>query len=280
MHLITLVLAVLLSTFAFGQGKPKLTDFKKNVYSQWGEDGMIEKIFEIIGKTNKIAIEFGAYDGLSLSNTANLWTKDPSWTAVLIEPNSNYYNNMLKNVAKYSCITIEEAIGTGKDSLESVLSKYDLHFPVVDILSIDVDGNDYQIFEAIENLRARLIIIEYNPSIPAHLDVYSNYHNSLGCSVAALKRLATQKGYSLVGLTDTNCFFVQSEDFPKFAELETDLEHIRIDRWVKYLISDYKAHYQIIGTDNCADPWGWTDIESTETFHGNITKIPAHIKRK
>ena len=85
---------------------PKLTDFKENIYSQWGEDGIIRKIFEIIGTTTKLSIEFGAADGFWLSNTANLWSNDPTWSGVLIERSSSSFNQLKKNTAPYPCITL------------------------------------------------------------------------------------------------------------------------------------------------------------------------------
>ena len=60
-----------------------LAQHGQNVFSQFGEDGIIARIFEIIGLQSKACIEFGAWDGFHMSNTANLWTK--GWKGVLIE---------------------------------------------------------------------------------------------------------------------------------------------------------------------------------------------------
>src|SRR5581483_10712642 len=78
--------------------KPKLSDFKLNVFSQWGEDGIIQKIFNIIGVKSKICVEFGAADGFYFSNTANLWSKDPSWKAVLIECDPKFFSQLVTKV--------------------------------------------------------------------------------------------------------------------------------------------------------------------------------------
>ena len=61
----------------------RLSEHASNTYSQFGEDGIIEKIFQIIGVNSKVCIEFGAWDGFYLSNTANLWTN--GWKGILIE---------------------------------------------------------------------------------------------------------------------------------------------------------------------------------------------------
>jgi hypothetical protein len=173
MHHSIAALLTLIPLFIFAS--PKLADHGYNVYSQFGEDGIIQKIFERIGTTSKVAIEFGASDGFSCSNTANLWVHDPAWTGILIEPQQNLFAQLVQNVAPYHCIAIRQAVGVGAhDSLESLLREKNLTDPI-DLLSIDVDGNDYHIFQSLQQIKPRLIICEYNPSIPAHLDIYSHY---------------------------------------------------------------------------------------------------------
>jgi hypothetical protein len=95
-------------------------------------------------------------------------------------------------------------------------------------------------------LTPRVIICEYNPTMPAHIDVYSELNQNSGCSVAALNRIARSKGYELVALTELNAFFVLQEDFGKFSMFETSLEHIRIDKYLSYLISSYSGEYKCI----------------------------------
>lgn len=279
MRFVFALLALLSTTAIFAADKPRLTDFQKNVYSQWGEDGIIEKIFDIIGVKSKVAIEFGAYDGLTLSNTANLWTKDKNWKGILIESNSQFIREAVKNIKPYNCVLIHDGVGIGKDSLESILSRNQIQTEV-DILSIDIDGNDYHVFQSLEKLRPRVIICEYNPSIPANLDVYPDYMNHLGCSVAALQRVGAEKGYSLVSLTDTNAIFVIDEEFQKFSSFDTDRDHLRIDRWIAFIVSDYDGRYKVIGTNNFANPWSWTGQPSVETFRGNISTISREVIQK
>ncbi|HEY4254724.1 MAG TPA: hypothetical protein VGM34_00060 [Chlamydiales bacterium] len=279
MRLALFFLFLMTSISGWSDGKPKLTDYKKNVFSQWGEDGIIEKIFETIGTTSKTAIEFGAHDGFLFSNTANLWTKDLGWNCILIESDASIFGTLVSNVSRYSCTPLLRTVGIHPhNSLETILKEVNLKMPV-DILSIDVDGDDYYLLQSIQYLKPRLIICEYNPSIPAHLDVYSDYGNHIGCSVAALQRIAAEKGYSLVAITDTNCFFVLNEEFPKFAKFETDREHIRINRWITYVISDYRGQYKLIGADNFAEPWGWAQNPSPEVCHGNITQLPGSVQK-
>lgn len=226
--------------------KKKLADFGYSRYSQYGEDGIIEKIFECVGTTSKICVELGAWDGLHLSNAANLWTQ--SWKGVLIECDSVKFDQLTKNVRGYDCVCIKALVGRrGERSLESILRGHGVGNPI-DLLSIDVDGDDYFIFESLSELRPRVVIVEYNPTIPAHIDLYADPDNFFGCSVGALVRLGAQRGYTLVALTDTNAFFVTDEDFPKLKEFETSLDSIRIDKHLIYLVTSFAGDYVVCGT--------------------------------
>ena len=270
----------LITTTIIGNEKPKLTDFGENVYSQFGEDGIIKKIFQLIGTSSKVAVEFGAADGFWLSNTANLWAKDPAWSAILIEADPSKFNKLVKNTASYSCTAICKAVGTSpKSSLEAILEEVQFDSPI-DLLSIDIDGNDYYIFQSLEKIRPRVIICEYNPSIPAHLDVYPDKENYIGCSVAALQREAAEKDYSLVAITDTNCIFVQNCEISKFSDFDIDRDHMSISHYTSYIICDYSGRYKVIGSSNFREPWGWDGASSTYNCNGDVTVIPKTVRKR
>jgi hypothetical protein len=225
----------------------KLVEYASNTYSQFGEDGIIEKIFEIIDTESKLCVEFGAWDGFHMSNTANLWTK--SWKGVLIEGDRGRFNQLQENVSDYNCICIcAFVLSSGASSLESLLTKAGIT-EQIDLLSIDIDGNDYYIFESLEIIRPRVVICEHNPTIPAEIDLVAEEGNYFGCSVSALNRVAEAKGYKLVAVTDTNSFFVLKEYESLFSEYETRLEKIKIDKHLTYFISSYSGEYVLSNTD-------------------------------
>jgi len=235
--------------------KKKLLDFRYNKYSQFGEDGIIQKIFEVIGTTSKLCIEFGASDGFFCSNTARLW-KEYQWKAILIEPDKKAFRKLQKNIQGYNCIAVNTYVGIHRDdSLDFLINSKLKIKEEIDLLSIDVDGNDYYIFESIKKIRPRLIICEYNTNMPAELDIYteytfcSDYRNNqiMGCSVGALCRLAKEKNYQLVAITDSNCFFVDSAYIDKFQDFELELHKIKIDDYIKYVIFDYIGRPLLIG---------------------------------
>lgn len=231
----------------------KLSDFSNNIYSQFGEDGIIAKIYEIIGYENKTCIEFGAWDGFHLSNTANLWTK--GWQGILIEADKEKYTQLVDNTKEYECICIHAFVGIrGKDSLEAMLSENKINFNAIDLISIDIDSNDYYVFNSINQLRPRVIICEYNPTIPPELDVYPEEGSNIGCSAFALVRIAETKGYRLVAVTDTNCFFVKKELIYLFRDFLIDLKELKIDKYLTYVATSYAGDYVIMSASQL--PYG------------------------
>lgn len=254
-------------------GKPKLADYGYNKYSQFGEDGIIEKIFEIIGTTSKVCIEFGAADGFDCSNSAVLWTTK-GWQGILIETNEHRFKQLINNIQGHNCIAIHTHIDIENNSLESTLQRYNIKEPI-DLLSIDVDGDDYYILKSLHTLKPRVIICEYNPTMPTHLDIYPAYGNHIGCSPAALVRLAQEKGYKLIAITHCNCFFVYESDFDKFNDFETSLEKIKMNQCVKNIITSYDGNYLIVGEQE-GTPWG-INKPYTENMYGNFRVLPMVI---
>ncbi|MDR3559150.1 MAG: hypothetical protein P4L58_01970 [Candidatus Pacebacteria bacterium] len=226
--------------------KPKLRDFAENKYSQFGEDGIIKKVFEIIGTQSKLCIEFGAWDGYHLSNTAQLWTN--GWKAVLIEAEADRTETLKETVKQFDCLALNYFVGFDhkKDSLEYILRKHNVSFDV-DLISIDIDGNDYYVFESLEKLRPRVVICEFNPTIPYYLDVYAKPDNFFGASLASIIRVANTKGYKLVALTDVNAFFVLESLFDAFSAYETSVEKNVITDHYNHIITNYSGEYLIEG---------------------------------
>ena len=184
------------------------------VFSQNQEDGMIAEVFRRIGTTSRRFIEFGVETGLEC-NSAFLLME--GWSGAWIEGSPECAAKARANFAGYpvevenSYITVENA-----DALISRLSGGEL-----DLLSIDIDTNDYWIWEAIKTVKPRLVVIEYNASFPPHVrktvahnpDMYWDGSNFSGASLGALEVLGRSKGYALVGcsLAGANAFFVRDD---------------------------------------------------------------------
>lgn len=246
--------------------KQLLADFGYDKFSQNGEDGIVEKIFTLIGTTSKLCVEFGAWDGYHLSNTANLWTN--GWKAVLIEGDSNRYDLLKSNVSEYDCLCICAYVRRDSpNTLEDILERHGVK-SAIDLLSIDIDGDDYYVLQSLRRLRPRVIICEYNPTIPAAIDLYADHVSHFGASVQALCRVAESLGYVLVAVTDTNCFFVQSQYEAVFASFERRIERIKLERQLVYLVTDFRGDYVIHGRP----PYG-IGIPYRGALNGDVTRV-------
>jgi hypothetical protein len=186
-----------------------LNAFERKVCSQNGEDGVLEAIFATIGVTNRYFVEFGCGDA-SECNTAHLL--DQGWQGLLMDAVGSSANPKA-NVHK-EFVTAE--------NISALLRKH--HVPEsFDLLSIDIDGNDYWVWREIP-LRPRVVVIEYNAHVP-HCErkaiIYDplfrwNGSDYFGASIRALSELGAQKGYSLVYCehSGTNAFFIANCELP------------------------------------------------------------------
>jgi hypothetical protein len=196
-----------------------LHEFAGNITSQTGEDGIREKIFEIIGVRNKWCVEFGAWDGKQHSTTWSL-LNDHGWRGVLIEGDEKKYLELKNNYAGNSNVFLFNKyvdIADGENSLDAILKQ--VNIPVdFDFLTIDVDGVDWHLWNSLSSSHPRLVLIEFNPTIPNHVYFVQDADMSLnqGSSLLSMIDLGKKKGYELVATTPWNAFFVQERDFPLF----------------------------------------------------------------
>lgn len=189
----------------FRNGKiANINSFELRVYSQNGEDGIIKIIFHKIGTTNKYFVELGTENGKEC-NSALLLEK--GWTGLQIDSKKTR-----NKFVKREFVTAE--------NVEKVLKKYDVP-KNFDLLSIDIDGNDYWVWKELKIFYPRVVVIEYNASIPPNESKVVPYNprfkwdgtNYFGASLLALTKLSQKKGYQLIGCdsTGTNAFFVKRE---------------------------------------------------------------------
>lgn len=196
-----------------------LEQYGYKVFSQNDEDGIIQEIFNRIGTTNKVFIEFGIQDGLE-SNTHYLLFKE--WKGLWIEGDTSYYKeiqNKFRPVIENNQLKVINAFIT-KENINQLFLEAGVEGEI-DLLSIDIDGNDYHVFEAISVVNPRVIIIEYNAKFPPNCEwvmPYNRFHlwdgtDKHGASLKALEILGDKKGYQLVGtnINGVNAFFVRKD---------------------------------------------------------------------
>lgn len=219
----------------------KLQSFERNVYSQTGEDGVLEQICKIIGVTQDWCVEFGAWDGKHLSNTYKLM--EEGWSGVFIEGSERRYQDLVQtykdNKKAYPvCAFVNFA---GENNLDSLLAKTPIPKDFA-LLGIDIDGNDYHIWESLTVYKPKVVVIEFNPTIPPHVEFVQPKDMSVnqGNSLKSLVILGKQKGYELVTTTLLNAFFVKKEFFPLFEIADNSPETLFRDR--KYLMDVFQLY--------------------------------------
>lgn len=205
-----------------------LLKYKKNIFSQFGEDGIIEKIFSVLPHPCKWCVEFGAWDGKHLSNTHYLLTQK-NCSGVLIEADRNKFNTLCQTYSGNDRVICMNKMVTfdGQNILDNILSETALPKDF-DLLSIDIDGNDFHIWKSVQHYKPKLVIIEFINTIPNHIEFVqeANYSVNQGCSLLALQKLAKQKGYELLVVTDFNAFFIDVEYYPLFQIPDNSLDVI------------------------------------------------------
>jgi len=227
-----------------------LNGFAANVNSQTGEDGIIEKVLESISDNNRWCVEFGAWDGRYLSNTYNL-IANRGYSAVLVEGDRKKFRQLQKNFrANEKVIPIHAFVGFEEyDGLDSLLRATDI--PVdFDLLSIDIDGNDYHVWAAVKQYRPKVVVIEYNPTIPNPVEFVQprDMRVSHGSSILSLDKLAKQKGYELVAATRLNAVFVDAKYFALFGIQDNSVDALRSEQPdVTYIFNGYDGTVFIRG---------------------------------
>lgn len=198
--------------------KLALDSYGYKVYSQNDEDGIIQEIFKRIGITNKVFVEFGVGDGLE-SNSHYLLHKD--WSGLWIDGNTDSISkikNTFNSVIQSGYLKVKCAFIT-KENINSLIEDAGIKGEI-DLLSIDIDGNDYYVWESINVVQPRVVVIEYNGKFPPdyfwkmaynqdHVWDGSDLH---GASLKAYEILGKKLGYQLVGTNvgGVNAFFVRN----------------------------------------------------------------------
>jgi len=257
--------------------------YEKNVQSQFGEDGVIGEVFKRMGVQKGMCVEFGAWDGIHLSNAWNLWSNF-GWEALLIEGDPAKFTTLLANTKGHGNVKAMNVFVdvSGNNSLDAIFSRMSLPSEI-DLLSIDIDGNDYYIFENLKNHRPRLIIVEYNPTIPPEIDLVQTPGSYFGCSAFALYNLGKSKDYRLIHMTDTNMFFVRMEDFDKLNIDEPSLESLFPRKYLTSVFTSYDGTPFLTSVPVYMDPMKKEKSKPVRlpfNVKGQSTAIPVSILEK
>lgn len=209
--------------------------FASNVNSQFGEDGIIAEILSRIDDHRPLGerycVEFGAWDGQFLSNTYSL-IANKGYKAVLIEADAARFRVLCRNLPQESVTKMNEFVGfEGSATLDKLLARTSIPRKF-DLLSIDIDGNDYHVLESLNDYRPILICIEFNPTIPNSVEYVQprDFRVKRGASARAIASLASRKGYAVVAATQCNLLLLDRGHLSEVGlSAEPALSEIRPD---------------------------------------------------
>jgi hypothetical protein len=257
-----------------------LLSHRKNVQSQFGEDGILEKIFDIIGTSNKWCVELGALNGTHDSNAWQL-IKNEGWSGVLIEADKTYFEKLEKEytgIERAVCVNAFVSF-EGADSLDALLAKTAIPKDF-DLFSLDVDGNEYHLWDSLVIYQPRVMMVEFNASIPHHISFSQPRDMKVfqGSSLRAFVELGKKKGYELVAANETNAFFVRADLFQLFSMDNTSLDAVHTDRsYETTLFQLYDGTLMLAGNTNLI----WHNIpintEKLQTLPKSKRQYPARI---
>jgi hypothetical protein len=199
-----------------------LSEVEFRVYSQWGEDGIIEWLVSRVQLPNTRFVEFGV--GNFYEANCRFLLLNRNWKGLVMDSSTDYMRSLRSEAIywKYDLTAVPAFISA--ENINELIAGNGFAGPL-GILSIDIDGNDYWIWNAVTAVDPAIVICEYNPifgdtravSIPYDPTFarFSGHYSGLyfGCSIPALRYLAGRRGYTFVGTNSNgiNAFFVRND---------------------------------------------------------------------
>ncbi|OHC73362.1 MAG: hypothetical protein A3G18_12485 [Rhodospirillales bacterium RIFCSPLOWO2_12_FULL_58_28] len=201
-----------------------LYDYNKNIYSQNGEDGIIEKLLSVLNMTGGYFVEFGAWDGKHWSNAYHLYEK--GWKGCFIEGDQKRFTRLCANIPDETVLKINALVEEdGDNSLDSLLQKRGVKD--IDFLSVDIDSDDLRVWEGIKHFNPKIVIVEYNPVIPFDTRYINPKGKMNGNSALSIHESARSRGYVLIEGTNTNLIFVKPDIIKNTKIREKTLQEIK-----------------------------------------------------
>ncbi len=202
-----------------------LSDHEFKVHSQWGEDGIIQFLIRRVPIARPIFIEFGVQD-YTEANTRFLLTNN-NWSGLILDGSATAIASIQRDPIYWRYHVKAAQAFVTRENVNSLIESYGLSGEI-GLLSIDIDGVDYFVWEAIEVVQPAIVVAEYNARFGSERAVTVPYdaafqrgkahHSNIyyGASLAALVGLGKRKGYAFVGANSAgnNAFFVRRDLLP------------------------------------------------------------------
>ncbi len=201
-----------------------LSKSERSVFSPAGEDGVLEKIFEVVPASRHFLVDLGAGDGIRESSSRNL-LKNRAWSGLLVESND----------ASAAALAVNYNGARGVKTLHALIDPGDIEIVLEkngvprepDLLIVGLKANDWYVWRAIQDFRPKAVQIQYNAAFAPPQTMVIEYHPLnywdgsvyFGASIQSLYNLAKRKGYELVyaNRAGTNLFLVEARYFSRFG---------------------------------------------------------------
>jgi len=199
-----------------------LSEVEFSIFSQFGDDGIIQWLIQNIDIPNKTFIEFGV-ENFSESNTRFLMMNN-NWSGFVMDGDEGNIQELKSQYYYWKYDLASQAIFINKNNINDLIATQNFHKDV-GILHIDLDGNDYYIWDAINVIEPIIVIVEYNSVFGKDRAISTIYDDDFfrtnahfsnllfGCSIKSLYLLAQTKGYSFIGCNDggNNAYFIRND---------------------------------------------------------------------
>lgn len=254
----------------------RLLEFQNNITSECGEDGILAHVFDRIGDGNKYCVDVGAHDGVRFSNTRAL-LRDRGWSGLMIESEPAAYGELEKLYGKSGAVRTIKALvsSTGPTSLGKLLGGVSAPAEI-DFLCIDVEGNDYHLWANLQGYRPRVVMLDFNPTIPndvLFVQEDSNLKND-GASLSALIELGKILGYELAAVTTWNAIFVRRDLFGKLGIADNVIDKMYYPVFEMRVFWSINCYLHVSGCDRLVRHNYVFDPEQIQPIPANVRTIP------
>lgn len=232
-----------------------LQNYEKNVYSQSGEDGVIDFLLKNLRDdiADYTCVDVGAWDGVYLSNVKH--QIDQGHPAILIESDETRVESARRVFYDNPRVKVLTKFIDDKSRLDLLLSEHRVAVEFL-LLSIDIDGADLDVLESLGEFKPAIIVIEFNPTIPNHISFRNPKGKRVGSSAKAIFEVATESGYELVHATSTNLIFIFPNMFSLPTHITLTVETALDDSGtIKALFVGYDGTVHVSGPDSLEYPW-------------------------
>ncbi len=241
----------LLRQVSFQEVNSPLLAYQRNVTSQFGEDGILQRVLSQIPMSAHYAVEFGAWDGRLYSNTWDL-LHHHEWSGCLIEGNPERFGVLQTAYAhRPDVVTLNRLVSpTGPDGLDAILDEANAP-KFFGLLSIDIDGLDYFVWEGLTRYRPTVVVIEFNPTVPNDVLFVQNPDPGVrqGCSLLALVELGRRLGYELCCATWCNGIFVDRSVYPLLGLRDNHINTLYRPAMDGRIFHGFDSYVHVIGMD-------------------------------